>query len=370
LPNRLSSYLMASRSFQVFLSLLSLSLAASAQHSIEINAVSGFKVFSPGNYSLSGMSHGAEAAFNISQKNQNHEWVRRLNITDISIVGGFHNMQSVQITDSVASKGFLHNLYSVSGRLSHQLFESGRVSLSLTAGIGVAYSTSSYFTDNNPIVGSRLNFSPQTGLKLKARITGSLTLASAVNLFHYSNAGLQVPNKGVNAFQGLVGVSYNLPVEAAETVRQPVADSLKSFFEFGVDAGRRGSWQSRAGNWKSGFSMQYHYPVNGIFTLKAGTEAVYYYTTFDGSGDRYQYLATSYDPFRLGVGLGSDIWLGKLAIGGSFGYYLKFNSYHPVRTYWTGGFKYYLTSGFGLQSKVYFHNSQADYMGFGILFRK
>lgn len=363
---------MSLRSLLTFLILIAFCRVAEAQHSIEFNSISGFKVFSPGNYALSGMSHGGELAFNFSQTHKSDEWVRRLHITDISLVGGFHNMRSVQIADSVASKGFLQSVFTVSGRLNHKLYEIGRFSMSLTAGLGLAYSTSSYFTDENPIVGSKLNFSPQGGLKLAAAVTPDLSLAAAANIFHYSNAAIRVPNKGVNSFQASVGISYKLPFrDGGKLIESDLPkDSVRRFFEFAIDAGRRGAWKSTGGNWKSGLSVHYHYPLNNVVNLKAGTDLVYYYTTFDGSEHRYQYLATSYDPIRAGISLGSDIWLGKLVVGANFGYYLKYNSFHPVKTYRTGTLKYYLTRGIGVQSKLYFHRAQADYMGFGVVFRR
>lgn len=344
--------------------------SARGQYSVELNSISGFKIFSPGNYNLSGMSFGGEVAFNISQENSDKEWVRRLRISEVSVVGGYHNMGAVRITDSLASNGFLQNVFTTSGRLNSKLFELKRISLSLTAGIGLAFSSSSYFTDQNPIVGSRLNFSPQAGLKLKTAVTNSLSLASSLNIFHYSNAGIKVPNNGVNSFQASLGLSYQLPY-GIKTEQQTVKPaSSDGFFELMLDVGRRGAWKSKAGNWKSGLALQYHYAVNPVISLKAGTDFVYYYTTFDGTNERYQYFATSYDPLRVGLSGGADVWLGNFVVGGNYGYYIKYDSFHSIKTYWTSGLKYYLHKNFGIQTKIYFHQAQADYIGFGVVVRK
>lgn len=360
---------MSLRSLLFILVLLVFCKAADAQHSVEVNSLSGFKVFSPGNYALSGMSHGGEFAFNFSQRHRQEEWIKRLRVSQISLVGGFHNMRSVQIADSAASKGFLQSVFTLSGRLNHEIYEGRTFSVSLTAGIGLAYSTSSYFSDENPIVGSKLNFSPQAGIKLMASITPNLSLSSAANVFHYSNAGMQVPNKGVNAFQASLGLSYNLPVEVKERQANR-REARRNFLEFGLDAGRRGAFKSRAGNWKSGLSLHYNHALNGAINLVAGTDLVYYYTSFDGTNDRYQYLATSLDPFRVGLSAGTSITMGRSSIAGSYGYYLHYNSYHPVNTYWTAAFRHFLTKSFGIQSKIYFHDAQADYMGFGIVIKR
>ena len=353
-----------------FLVVIFFASTAKGQNSLEFNTLSGFKVFSPGNYSLSGMSYGGEVAYNISQQNKEQEWVKRLNISEISLVGGYHNMGAVRITDSLASKGFLQNVFTASGRLNSKLFELQRLSLSITAGIGLAYSSSSYFTDQNPIVGSRLNFSPQAGLKLKAAVTNSLSLASSINIFHYSNAGIKVPNNGVNSFQASLGLTYQLPYEPTAEQQAEKSEPSSGFFELALDGGRRGAWKSKAGNWKSGLALQYHYPVNPVISLKAGTDLVYYYTTFDGTNERYQYFATSYDRTRVGLSGGADVWLGNFVVGGNYGYYIKYDSFHPIKTYWTSNLKYYLNKSFGVQTKIYFHKAQADYIGFGIVVRK
>jgi hypothetical protein len=342
---------------------------AVGQNSLEVSSISGFKVFSQGKYSLSGMSYGGELAYNLSQQGRNDQWISRLNISDISIVAGIHNMQSVQISDSLASKGFLRNVFTASGRLTHKLFQKDRLSFSLIAGVGLAYSTSSYFKDNNPIVGSLINFTPQAGLKVKVELTPSFVLGSALNIFHYSNAGLRVPNSGVNSFQASLGLAYKLPVLVEESPAES-RDTVLHFFEVGFNTGRRGAWKSRAGNWKSGLSLHYNYSLNPVISLRVGSDAVYYHTTFDGTNERYQYLATSLDPWRVGVTAGTEVALGKLAVGFDLGYYLKYKSFHPVNTYWTAGFKYYLTDVFGLQTKAYFHQAQADFIGFGIVLRR
>jgi len=164
---------------------------------------------------------------------------------------------------------------------------------------------------------------------------------------------------------GLISGLKNTPRDWKEN--KP--DNLRGFFEIGADIGYRGAFKSTAEDWKSGLYAGYNYKINHILSLKLGTDAVYYYTPFIGTVETFQYYATSYDRWRLGVGLGTDIWLGKLAVTGNYGYYLKYNSYYPIKWYWTAGLKYYLNSWLGIQGKMYSHKSQADYAGFGLLFR-
>jgi len=339
-----------------------------AQNSIEITPLSGIKIFSPGSIPLEGKSYGAEIAYNIYQKENPAEWIKKLRIRDISIVAGYRDMRQVYIKDSVDSKGFLKDVYTISGRLNINLLNVNKTELLFITGFGATFTNTSYYTDKNPLVGSRINFSPQAGIKLKTPLSGSTSVIAGADIFHYSNIGLRVPNNGVNTFALSLGLISGLK-NTRKDWKKNIPDSLRGFFEIGADIGYRGAFKTRAGTWKSGIYAGYNYKINHILSLKFGSDAVYYYTPFTGSIETFQYYATSYDRWRIGVGIGGDIWLGKLAVMGNYGYYLKYNSYYPVKWYWTAGLKYYINSWLGFQGKMYSHKSQADYLGFGLIFR-
>lgn len=341
-----------------------------AQHSIEFAALSGAKVFTDGTLSLSGKSYGFEAAYNMFQKRRSAEWIKRLHVRDIAVTGGYYNMRDVYLADSPDSKGFLGSVCTLSGRLNISLISLKKTEMLFAAGVGVAYSSSSFFADGNPIVGSHINFSPYSGIKIRRHLLEATSLVGGVDFLHYSNIGLQVPNKGVNTLHLSLGVIQDLKNTKEETSsEQP--DHVKSFIDIGADIGRRGSFQSHGGNWKSGLSLAYNHKLNPVISIKAGVDAVYYYTVFDNdpTGDTFQYLATSYDPWRVGISAGGDLWLGRLAVMGSYGYFLKYNSYYPVKYYSVGGLKYYISSSLGIQTKIYFHRAQADYLGVGMVLR-
>ena len=352
----------------VILALVLPTINCDAQNSIEIDPLAGIKVNSPGNFPLAGKSYGIEAAYNMFQRNRSEEWIKRLHVRDIAIVGGYRNLNNVYITDTADSKGFLGSIFSISGRLNFNLANFNKTEVLLLTSVGITYSSSSFFSDGNPIVGSRLNFSPQVGIKIRTPLSMSTSLVAGVDFFHYSNVGFQTPNKGVNSSELSLGIIQDVSTAEKKTVqRKP--DNVRSFIDLGADIGRRGSFESRAGNWKSGLYAAYNYKLNPVISIKAGGDAIYYFTTFDQTGASFQYYATSYDHWRAGVSLGSDVWLGKLVFMSSYGYYLKYNSYYPIKYYGTTGFKYYINEWSGIQMKIYFHKGQADYCGFGLAFR-
>jgi hypothetical protein len=191
---------------------------------------------------------------------------------------------------------------------------------------------------------------------------------AGANIFHYSNVGFRVPNSGVNVMEIGLGLSSRLR-NTGNRVHPDRTDSLRHFFEVSADVGWRGSFKVNTGNWKSGFYIGYNRKLMPIWSGKIGFDAVYYYKVFDGTVERFQYYGTSYDHWRYGISIGSDLWLGKLAVLANYGYYLKYNSYYPIKRYWSTGLKYYLKPWLGLQGKVYSHKSQAEFVGFGLTFR-
>lgn len=344
--------------------------SAYSQNSIGFSTLSGLDVFSPDHVLIRGRSYGAELGYSISMKQNTADWTKRLRVDAVSIIAGYRNMSQVLIKDSLESKGFLGDVYTITAGLNISLFKSGRTNLFLTTDAGFTYSTSSYFKDGNPIVASRLNFSPKLGLKAKTRLAGSTSLLLSANIFHYSNIAVKVPNNGVNSLEVSLGIVKDLKKNSPKQDEiKEAGDPLRSFFEAGLDIGRRGSYKSLEGNWKSGFYLGYNYKLNPTLSLKIGADAVYYYSAFDGSEKSDQYFATSFDPWRYGLSAGTDIWFGKLALMTNYGYYFKFNGKYDIKTYWIAGFKYFFNSTLGIQGKGYVHKVQADYLAFGLMFR-
>ena len=83
----------------------------------------------------------------------------------------------------------------------------------------------------------------------------------------------------------------------------------------------------------------------------------------------FQYYGSSYDRVRLGISAGAEVGLGRFAVNGMFGKYLHYRSFHGVQWYWTSALRYYLTPNIALQSTLYMHRVQADYLNWGAVFR-
>ncbi|MDB4904782.1 MAG: hypothetical protein JWQ63_4063 [Mucilaginibacter sp.] len=354
--------------------LVTFSINAHAQTNndqIEITPIEGIKIFTPNKYSIQGKIWGGELAYRFNMNNNKLDYVKLLGLNSIDIVASYRNLQSLIINNDPASKGSLGDAYSVIGRLEMQLFKAGPVKLLFTPGVGVTYSTESYFTNKNPLIGSKINIAEQAGIKIFSSITSSTGIQVGADLFHYSNGGERLPNNGINSLNISFGIVQNINKTGPSTPREPFQYNYTNSLEFGVDFGERSVFASKQPLYRSGVYAGYSYRLNPVFSLKGGFDAGYFFTVFDPANYdiTHEGNATSYDHWRLGASLGAETRLGRLAVFASYGYYLYYHSYVPVKTYWTPAVKYYLSSWMAVQAKTYINNHTADYLGVGLLFR-
>src|SRR5260221_7079660 len=212
---------------------------------IEITPIEGIKIFTPNKYSIQGKIWGGELAYHFNMNNNKLDYVKLLGINSIDIAASYRNLQSLIIDNNPASKGSLGDAYSVIGRLEMQLFKAGPVKLLFTPGVGVTYSTVSYFTNNNPLVGSRVNLTTQVGMKLFSSITSSTGIQVGADLFHYSNGGERLPNNGINALNISIGIVQNINQTGPSTPQEPFQYNYTNSLEFGGDFGERSVFASK-----------------------------------------------------------------------------------------------------------------------------
>jgi Lipid A 3-O-deacylase (PagL) len=345
------------------------SFAQTNNDQLEFTAIKAISVFTPGNYNLKGTVWGGELGWHFNMADNKADYIRMLGISSIDIIGGYRNYQSLLINN--AAKGSLGDVYSIIGRLEIPVFKAGPVKLLFTPGLGFAYSTISYFDNSSPLVGSRLNLAAQGGLKLFTSITSTTGIQAGIDIFHYSNVGVRVPNFGINSYNISLGLVQNIGQKGPPASQQPFVYDHKSSFEFGGDVGMRGVYESKKELHRAGLYAGYSYRLSPVISLKGGVDAGYYFTPFDPKNFNATFAeyGSSYDKWRAGISLGADLMLGRLAVMAAYGYYLHYNSYYNNKTYWTPGLKYYVLPWVALQAKAYIHNTDADYLGVGLLFR-
>ncbi len=318
--------------------------------------------------------YGLHVTYDRDISASNQAWVHLLNAKGLSFGVLWHNMDHMKETveDQVYSHG---NAIGLVSEVDFQLARAGAVKILFTPGVGITYITETIKTQPaTTTVGSHLNLALTAELGLDISLSNRTSLTIASNVLHYSNGGLKIPNGGINTINGSLGVKTALgnaqhtPTSAGNTRFQPLVGSSG---ELVIGTGRRGKYRTDGGFWRTGVYGGYNYYINQAVGFKVGMDMVYYHQVFDYSDfdATFQYYGSSYDRIRLGASAGAEVGLGRFAVNGMFGRYLHFNSFHGFMWYWSSALRYYITPNIGLQSTLYMHRMQADYLNWGVVFR-
>lgn len=363
----------------LFLCLSSLTFVADSQaqekadfeNNIEFSPQVSLGVFTA-QHKLSGRAYGGELIYHMNTANP-RPWMKMLNLKSLDLVFNYKNMGHIVMLSDPRPNRF-GDSYALIGALNFSLLKAKRTELFVTPGLGLGYLGKTWFTNQNVLVGSHLNFSSRIALKLAARITPSARLTAGLDILHFSNAGTRVPNNGMNVSSVSLGIVQSLNANkmlANDTVswRKPI-DYKKHSMDFGISIGRRGVYRSKNGLYKTGLYAGYNYRVNSVFGLGGGIDAVYYHTIYDPlkNEETYQSKASSFDRWRIGAAIGPDLWMGRMGLMAKYGYYLHYNSLMDIKTYWTAGLKYKVVDRVAVQAKIYIHQTEADFVGFGLMF--
>jgi hypothetical protein len=361
--------------FEYLFALFSLPIFLYAQNpinSIEFSPQMSLSSFSAQDNKMSGIAIGGELIYHFNTSGSPKEWVKMLKLNSIDIVLNYKNMNNITRVTQPISHEF-GNSYAVLGALNLPLITFKKLALNFSPGFGLLYVNKTWFTNQNPVIGSHINFASRASLKLIAPINSSAKISAGLDILHYSNAGIRVPNNGMNISSLSLGLIKQFkPVQKEKIDSNSNIKYKEHSFDFGVNIGRRSVYRSKDGLYKSGIYLGYNYRLNELIGLSVGADAVYYFTVFnpDQFLETYQSNATSFDRWRVGVGAGPDVWMGKLALMIKYGYYLHYNSYKPIHTYWTTGMKYKLSNWAAIQAKIYINQTEADFVGFGVIFNK
>jgi len=338
-------------------------------NSIEFSPQVSVGVFTA-NQKLTGTAYGGELLYHINTLGNESNWMRSMRLKSINVVFNYKNMSDVKLAAD-PKPGIIGDSFALLGGLNISLLKLGKTELLFSPAFGLGYASKTFFTNGNPLIGSHINFTSRAGLKLATAITSSTQIAAGIDVLHYSNAAVRVPNNGMNSANVSLGI-----IQSIGSNEKPDATDISNFqhkrhsFDLGVNMGRRGVYKSKDGYFRTGLYAGYNFRVNSIIGLSAGSDAVYYHSVFNPNDfDRtYQSFATSYEHWRVGAAVGPDIWMGRLALMVKYGYYLHYNSYRDNHTYWTAGMKYSVLDWAAVQAKIYIHKTEADFVGFGLIF--
>lgn len=347
------------------------------EHALTIQSSYGVDMVTPTNESGRNFLYGLQVSYDRGIANTDQEWVRVLNAKNISFGLLWHNMTHMR--ETVDNQDYPNgHAIGVLTTVDFQLLETGGVKFLFIPGLGLTYITETISTQPaTSTVGSHLNISLAAKLGMEVPLSDRLSLLAGVNVLHYSNAGIKIPNGGINTLNGFVGLKTALNSKLLDNTH---TTSKKTAFhhlpggsaEIVVGMGRRGKYRSAGGFYRTGLYAGYNYHINQVIGFKAGLDMVYYHSVFDIDrfDETFQYYGSSYDNVRFGGGLGMDIAMGRFAVNGLLGRYIHYNSFHEnINWYWTAGFRYYITRNIGFQTTLYMHRVQADFLNWGLVFK-
>jgi hypothetical protein len=342
-------------------------------NSLEFSPQVSLALFTAGN-KLSGSTLGGEFTYHIQKNDHPGPWMRMLNLNSIDLVLNYKNMKKVVLASDPRPNLF-GDAYAMVTALNFTLLKSKYAELWVAPGLGIGYLGQTYFTNRNILIGSHLNFASRMAVKVAAKVAPYTRLSAGLDVLHFSNGGIRTPNYGLNVSSLSFGILKVLRSSAQPkrdtTERKEGLGHTRHQFDFGVNIGCRGVVRSKEGLYKTGLYAGYNYRVNELLGCSSGIDAVYYHTVYQNNLQTYQSLATSLDRWRVGLAIGPDFWMDRLAVMAKYGYYLHYNNFSKsagvVKTYWTAGLKYYVMNWAAVQTKVYLHKTEADYLGLGVL---
>lgn len=320
--------------------------------------------------------YGFQASYHHPLSTSAGQWADVLNAKEVSFGLLWTNMRNMRELANDATYDHGHAIGALA-EVHFRLVEAGPVKFSFLPGVGLSYLTKTINTQPATVtVGSHLNMALSAGLGLEVALGGDFSLLAGGNILHYSNAGMRVPNGGINTFNMSMGLK-----KAFDTgVPQRTGRNSEGFRhiegssgELVIGMGRRGKYRSPGEGFnRTGVYAGYNYFFNQAVGLKAGFDMVYYHSVFDIErfDETFQYYGSSYDAIRVGVGAGLDIAMSRFVVSSLVGRYLHYNSYHEdINWYWTSGLRYYITPHVGVQSTLYMHRMQADYLNWGVVLK-
>jgi hypothetical protein len=341
-------------------------------NSVEVNLQRSINTFTANGNPLQGDAYGGEIIFHYNANKSKRKWSSDLGIASIDLIANYKRMHSITLKSNPVERDF-GDSYALLTGVTLPIFSVSKATVSFAPAFGVVHAGESWFSNQNPIVGSKLNFALKAALKLDVPVSEKSAIGANIDVLHYSNGGARVPNNGMNVVN--VGLSFKRYFDnrnEAKVIASSVFEEPKHTFDLAIGYGRRGVYQSKEGLYRTALYGGYNYRLKSYLAMGVGVDAVYYHTVYDPNRnlETYQSNASSFKPWRVGTAIGPDLWMGKLAVMLKYGYYIYYDSLKPINTYWTGGAKYRLTNYLALQSKIYIHNTEADFIGFGLMFTK
>lgn len=298
------------------------------------------------------------------------EWERLYNSPDYGVSFIYQDMDNQALGEN-------YGLY------AHYNFYFLNRSISLKIGQGLAYSSNPYDQDSNfrnIAYGSHLMSSTIAFLNYKKEyVVGGLGVETGLGVIHYSNANVKAPNKSTNTFVFNIGFNYslkenNIPkyvIKEKGLVKGAEPIGYGFFYRGGVNENDIvGSGQYLLHTLGAFVDKR----VNKKSALQLGTEvffseALQRFIAYRSTGDFGDGVTGEEDSRRVGLFLGHELRIDKIAILTQLGYYAYYPFDYEGRVYNRLGAGYYFNNRIFSSVTVRSHSAKAEAVEFSIGYR-
>ena len=341
-------------------------------HSISIQPAYGSHILKNENGIFHDYIYGVDISYLKDISNNSDLWIKKTNAKAYGLSVVMRNLNNLKGPEGTSNNSF-GQAYGITGIAQFEVIKVGPIRVNFSPAVGLSYVTKSYFSNpKNRFIGSNINMTIKADLGVEIPVKSNLSLSGGINTLHYSNGGFNIPNGGLNTGGLYAGLTFKNFTDT--TSKKSAFISLqKNSFDFEIGIGRRGVYESHKGIFRSGVYAGYNCRLNDVFTLKSGIDAVYTGTVYDPSNRlaTFQYYGSSFDSWRTGISLGTDLNMGRVAVNLKAGKYVHFARLYKttknINWYWTFGPTYYITPRIGVQFKTYMHLAQADFQNWGLV---
>ena len=220
------------------------------------------------------------------------------------------------------------------------IFRKGRFTFNANISVGLSYMGLVYDPVTNPyndIVGSHINLYLDTDLNLEVELSQRFDLNLGYGMTHYSNGRIHLPQKGLNNWGWLAGLTYNFggphePFRRAEFIQSEPPEfnpfeEVQLMLSVGVTEWQPDEIPEGVHYFTSSFTADYAYRFSARSALTLGADVMY-----DGSLERaIKYVnpedVTTIQKFYFGGHLGYQYTIDKLTFLINLGTYFKHYSY-------------------------------------------
>jgi hypothetical protein len=238
-------------------------------------------------------------------------------------------------------------------------------------GMGLGYFTKRWSRvehRKNEMIGSHLNIAVSLQTELQWHITPSLDLTTGLAFTHFSNAGTQKPNLGINVPSASIGIRYALdrglsPKSIIDTTaishqREIIllGAGFVNQFDVLMDKQLATTFSVEYGSFSSSRRSRIHGALDIFYNGELGD----YY---ENEGFDYSTI----DEFQIGLSGGYSRIVGKMSVYLGMGVYVYAYELPSLRIYNRVGLRYRATERFIVNGTVKTHLFVADYfeLGFG-----